>query len=276
MLWGFFKRCSKCSQKIPPSDGHKLSLFCLGEMHNIEACGICAQFSHQAKRNRAARLSVFLLEKSLRPQLLPMEPKALDISAPLETLKVLVPIVSVPTMSQPAEPSTSTDQSVELPHVKVKLPLPTGSEALTPAIQSEKQSKVKKHKRPCPAAQESKQEQEPAKKKKPKQVSTSGPDSSQVAAVIESSTTSIPSPGSLPPDELFQTPDRLSTTDKTDLVAQKSPPPRKRLDLPVRQSKTCSDTSLQHPESDAMVSLSSESEEERLGARSHTPPSRPH
>lgn len=147
-LWGFFKRCSKCSQKIPPSDGHKLCLFCLGEMHNVDACGVCARFSRQAKRNRAAHLSVFLLEKSLRPQELPMEPKALDTSASTEApvpskkpsgTSPPEPNAPVPGGDKPAKAS-SKHQGNDLPQSKVAPPLTSAASSLT------KQPKLKKHK----------------------------------------------------------------------------------------------------------------------------------
>lgn len=149
-FWRFFKHCSRCSQKIPLTDGHKLCLFCLGETHNVEACNICAQFSCQAKRNRAAHLSVFLLEKSLRPQNSPMEPKALEVSASTGTPMAPVPIASVSTKSQSAK--SSVDQTeADLPHIKVTLPLPTGSDTLAPPVSPKKQSKTKKYKRVRPA-----------------------------------------------------------------------------------------------------------------------------
>lgn len=35
-LWGFFKKCTGCQSKVPPSDGHSLCLLCLGETHRVD------------------------------------------------------------------------------------------------------------------------------------------------------------------------------------------------------------------------------------------------
>lgn len=64
-LWGFFKCCTRCGSKLPPSDGHHLCLFCLEEVHRIDACLHCVCFSKQSRKNHAAQLQAALLKLAL-------------------------------------------------------------------------------------------------------------------------------------------------------------------------------------------------------------------
>lgn len=123
-LWGFFKRYLSCSQKIAPTDGHSHCLFCLGETHNVETCIICLKFSKQARRNRAARLGVNLLEKSLKPQKLPMEPKAAQSSA--SALVVVLTAHSTQASHLAPKPSTpkTSPESTAQPAQRSQTPVP--------------------------------------------------------------------------------------------------------------------------------------------------------
>lgn len=251
-LWGFLKRCSSCARKIAPTNGHALCLFCLGETHNVETCAICSRFSRQAKRNRAARLGVYLLEQSLRPHKKPMKPKAAETSASASTptIGVTAAIRASPSASKASTPGASssppkhvTETTAKDP-VKIILPLSAQpiQQALPTKDRDEKQKKTKSKSPKTDATQSSHVSAPKPKKRK------------HLQEMAEASVPIIPHPGSLPLDELFQTPKR-----DPEVASTRS-----------RKVSTGLSTQDQLDSDDSVVSLSSASEaEERLSKCSH-------
>lgn len=220
-LWGFFKRCQSSSKKIAPTDGHSLCLFCLGDTHNVETCTICSRFSKQAKRNRAARLGVFLLEQSLKPKKSPMEAKSSKTS--VSASNPTVGTDPEPTQvsgsksghSTPKSGSARTDQRPTALMEPLKVVLPVSSrQTSTTASKAEKSAaddkrdkpdkQKKKPKRDKDAKVSSAQDTEAPKKKKKKPLLD-----------LEVSVSTLAQPGPLPPDDLFQIPTRVSMTPQT-------------------------------------------------------------
>uniref|UniRef100_A0A674JZA0 Uncharacterized protein n=1 Tax=Terrapene triunguis TaxID=2587831 RepID=A0A674JZA0_9SAUR len=82
-----FKKCLRCKESIPVTDGHSQGFCCLGEEHIPQKCGLCQQLKPRSRKDGELRLKLLLTEAALQSSKLHQDPRRRKTSPQPSTSK---------------------------------------------------------------------------------------------------------------------------------------------------------------------------------------------